>query len=82
MSETPTVGLRFLRDLTVSPFLSKSLPPGVQEKGKCLGADMPRWPWVLKGPKSAGFYRVNSTNLALPPQTYITAHTIPMLFGY
>ena len=31
----------FSENLIVSPFLSKSLPPGVQEKGKSLGADLP-----------------------------------------
>ena len=35
MTETPTVGLKL--KIFVSPFLSKSLPPGVQEKRKKLG---------------------------------------------
>ena len=41
----------------VSPFLSKSLPPGAQEKG--WGQVCPP-PWVLKGPQSGGFYRVKT----------------------
>ena len=32
------------------------------KKGKCLGADLPPPTlWVLKGPKGAGIYRVNSS---------------------
>ena len=37
-----------------SLFLSKSLPPGVQEKGKGSGADLSPPPRVPKGPKSDG----------------------------
>ena len=55
MTEAPKVGLKlkiFAR-LIVSPFLSKSLPPGVQEKRR-------RKTWGQKGPKSAGFIRVEA----------------------
>ena len=49
----------FCENLILSTFLSKSLPPGVQEKkGKGLGAILPP-PHVLKGPKIVWFYRVN-----------------------
>ena len=38
MTETPKVGLKlkFYENLIVSPFLNKSLPPGVQAKRKKL----------------------------------------------
>ena len=50
MTETPKVGLKlkiFCENLTLRPFLSRSLPPGAQEKA-----------WV----KSAGFKRVKDAS--------------------
>ena len=46
MTETPKVGLKlkFYENLIVSPFLNKSLPPGVQAKRKKLwGQICPPW---------------------------------------
>ena len=61
MTETPKVGLKlkiFARTLIVNPFLSQSIPPGVQEKRKKLGGrSAPPLP-VLKGPKYTGSNRV------------------------
>ena len=57
MTETPKMGPK-LKNLIVSSFLSKSLPPGGQEKVKRLGGKSA--PWVLKGPKSAGLNRVKN----------------------
>ena len=53
MTEIPKLG-HYLKNLIFSPFLSKSYPPGVQEKtwGRIC-------PLGLKGPNYAGFYRVN-----------------------
>ena len=53
----------FCENLIVSPILSNSLSSGVQEKKESAwGADLPPPTlWVLKGPKCAGIYRVNSS---------------------
>ena len=53
MTETPKVGLKlkFYENLIVSPFLNKSLPPGVQAKRKKLWGQICPPPRVLKGPK-------------------------------
>ena len=47
----------FCENLTLSPFLSNSLPLGVQKNGENLGADLP--PQVFKGLKSAELYRIS-----------------------
>ena len=60
MTEIPKMG-HYLKIL--SPFLSKYLPPGAQEKA--WGQICPP-PWVLKGPKSAGFYRVKEILVVEP----------------
>ena len=60
MTETPKLSLKlniFARPLlNVSPFLSKSLPPGVQGKREKLGDRFA--PRASKGPKHAGSNRV------------------------
>ena len=56
MTEIPKLG-HILGELNFRLFLRKSIPPGIQEKAWgqiCL------LPWLMKGPKSVGFYMVKN----------------------
>ena len=55
MTEIPKLG-HILEELNLKPFFEQATPS--RSSGKSLGADLPPPPQVIKGPKSAMFYRV------------------------